>query len=76
MNPFERERKKTNQFEIKNQLIYHSICGLGEPETSTVKTASVCNKASVSVGFFVIFGAAKKQNPNKKNDFKIISNYF
>jgi hypothetical protein len=69
MHPFAREReKKTNKFEIKDQLIYHSICGLGEPETSTVKTASVCNKASVSVGFFVIFGAAKK-DPNKKKLF-------
>ncbi len=42
--------------------IYHSTCGLGDPETSAVKTASVCNKASVSVGFFVNFGAAKNKN--------------
>ena len=44
---------------IRKQEIYHSIWGLGDPDTSAVKTASVCIKASVSVGFFVIFGAAK-----------------
>jgi hypothetical protein len=37
----------------------HSISGFGDPDTSIVKTASVCNKASISAGFLLIFGPAE-----------------
>jgi len=69
------ERKKAN-VKSNRRLIYHSICGLGEPETSTVKTASVCNKASVSVGFLVIFGAAKTRQIKFEIFLEIILRYF
>ncbi len=57
MNP---EEKKNEIKLLENKVSYHSICGLGEPDTSIVKTASVCSNASVSVGFLLIFGAARE----------------
>ena len=69
MNPLEK-----NKFKIKQKKrIYYSTCGLGDPETLTVKTASVCNKASASIGVFVIFGATKNEKIIKKIFF---SNWF
>jgi hypothetical protein len=75
MNPLTKNKfkiilKKQNK---NKKRIYHSTCGLDDPEISIVKTVSVCNKASASIGFFVIFDATENEKIIKKIFF---SNWF